>query len=115
MTNEKMLSVVADKFGQGEHLDLFSQLFDCYDFTAEDILTGGDEVEEAIDELADTNVSVYDADCMDWLKANKGRADQKEAIALGAESVEKIAAYCWLFANREDLNEAIEAVRDANA
>jgi len=70
------------------------------------------DLDDAIHEIADGNVSVYTYDRMKWLTENLGRADQENAIACGAKTAEEIAAYCWYEAEREDIYEDLKEIRD---
>lgn len=78
----------------------------------EAIKDDADELQDIIHEIADGRVSVYTHDRMRWLTDNLGRADQENAIACGAKTCEEIAAYCWYEAEREDIYEDIQTMRD---
>lgn len=108
MTDEQKVK----KLKESAKSDMFTELADCFD--EEEFLDKlrSDDLGDAIHETADSNVSVYTHDQMEWLTENIGHADQENAIACGAKTCQEIAAYCWYESNMEDLNESVNEAKE---
>jgi hypothetical protein len=76
-------------------------------------LLENENLPDYIFEIADSRVSVYSQDRLQWLLENFAIADQYEAINSGASYAEDIAAYCWLKVEQENIEEDIEEIKEA--
>lgn len=71
-----------------------------------EMLENGDW-DDAVHEWADSRVSVYTHDRLEWLLENWPTADTAEAIINGARTAEEAAAWCWYEAEFGALDRAL--------
>ena len=70
------------------------------------------KLSDTLTEMADSNVSVYTYDQIEFLLKHLAEADQEEAVACGAKTAQEIAAYCWFMINQKNYAELINKIRE---
>lgn len=117
MTFSKELEVKLTDLGMNsEDIETLEELTDFVDYDTEDAfiqaIKDGDDLSEGVGELADSRVSVYTYDLYEWATKNIRTVQEyeKELLACGYDTIEKIFGVCWYRVEEENINDIVHSL-----